>query len=158
MGSQLVGEARTGWSEVIRLFLYGSLRHGGGNDRLLPGARVPAMTGPGWTMYEFAGGAYPVMMPSGATAPVFGEVIDVNIDSPDFRAVEHMEVGAGYNLTPLRVALIGPGGVTECVAYTFAYFHPDDDWIGAPVPGGDWLAHTGYVRSPEERLYRDAGL
>jgi len=172
MGSQLVGEAWKGWPEVISLFVYGSLRHGGGNERLLSGTRRAAYTGAGWTLHEFAQGAYPVMLPSGSVTPVFGEVISLDIDSTEFRAVEHMEHGAGYNLTPLRVTVMEQQqnwtiGSHEAVfvtlphdeeAFTFAYFHADDDWIGKEVPGGDWIAHIGGRLSPEERLYRDASL
>lgn len=163
----------------MRLFVYGTLRNGCGNDRLLEGSRSPALVRTGWTLYEFAGGAYPVMLPGG-THPVVGEVVDVDIDGADFRLVDRMERGAGYHLTPVRadvhtkVVVQQRSGSGETVdlsfyevehdveCFTYGWFDPDDDWIGRPVPDGDWLAHVGLLRvqrtEAEAAAYRDARL
>jgi gamma-glutamylcyclotransferase (GGCT)/AIG2-like uncharacterized protein YtfP len=47
------------------VFIYGTLKRGGGNHHLLAGQefRGPARTAPGFTLYELTG--YPGMVPEG---------------------------------------------------------------------------------------------
>ena len=161
----------------MRLFVYGSLRSGCGNHDMLAVPRRPAVTraslrrGHGWALYEYAGGAYPVMIPTGGGA-VVGELVDIEIESADWVIIEGMERGAGYHLTPLKVDIRSALGDLEThEVFTFAWFDADDDWIGPLVPDGDWVAHRARQRAAlgmtteqqsrsaaEARAYRDARL
>lgn len=161
---------------MIRLFVYGSLRIGGGNERLLPaGPRQPALTGPGWDLFEFAGGAYPVMVATGGPRSVTGDLVTLDIDSAEWADVEHLERGAGYHLTPIHATVLVPrwdwdGKRTSPrtrtmvpadadPVFTFAWFHADDDGIGRHVQDGDWIAHLARQRvAYESAFYRDARL
>lgn len=145
----------------MRLFVYGSLRAGGGNDRLLRGLPFTryAQTRPGWSLFEYGGGSYPVMMPVGR-GMVQGEVITLDLDYPAdtilFHSIDMMERGAGYHLHPIRCTWKHSGlPVPEC--FTYAWFAPDDDWIGKRVESGDWIEHIAQ-RVPEAHAYRDARL
>jgi len=160
--------------DAVRLFVYGTLRAGGGLDHLLTGQRQPALTQPGWSLYEYAGGAYPVMIPIGSGC-VRGDVIDIDIESDEWCHVESMERRSGYHLTTLSVATLtrttvtmrdGIGQHVQDItltdtevgeAITFAWYHADDDGIGPRVENGDWIEHEAML-TPEAWLYRDARL
>lgn len=138
----------------MNLFAYGSLREGGGLTHMLGDAaatRYPARLH-GWTLYEFAGGGYPVALPGG-NGWVYGDLYAIAHESAEWQAIERMERGAGYHLTPVTVRTHRGLAV---VAFTFGWFDPDDDWIGPEVFSGDWIAHL--AAREEAANYRDARL
>lgn len=131
----------------MKLFVYGTLREGMALAHLLPeGERNPAWVW-GFTLWEYAGGRYPVMMEA-TGKHVIGEVVEV-ADLDAFAAVHAMEVGAGYEARPINVKVAherndgsGLRDVYDEEALAYVWAEPDDDNIGAHIESGDWVAHV----------------
>jgi gamma-glutamylaminecyclotransferase len=123
-----LAEART------HVFVYGSLRKGEFNHRLLavPGARLimaKSRTEPGYELRDL--GAFPGMVRGGAGA-VIGEVYEV--DEATLAALDRLE-GHPRFYSRTRIAL-DDGTIVE------AYLLSPGRVMGRPViPTGDWRAH-----------------
>jgi gamma-glutamylaminecyclotransferase len=120
-----------------RVFVYGSLRKGFGNHRLLavPGARLimaKSRTEPGYELRDL--GAFPGMVRGGAGA-VIGEVYEV--DEATLAALDRLE-GHPRFYTRSRIALRD----LEAGAAVEAYLLRPEQVVGKPlVISGDWRAH-----------------
>ncbi len=130
-------------SETIDLLVYGTLRVGGHNDRgLTSSARqvVRNVTVRG-SMNNVHGARpiYPVVDFDAAGQVVGDLLLDVDKNSWAFRDAYSMELGAGYVLRNLDVAM-GPDGALYFGVYGFHYTYGQ---VGVPVPNGDWIAFCG---------------
>jgi gamma-glutamylaminecyclotransferase len=123
--------------EASRVFVYGSLRKGEFNHRLLavPGARLimaRSRTEPGYELRDL--GAFPGMVRGGAGA-VIGEVYEV--DEATLAALDRLE-GHPRFYTRTRIALRD----LEAGAAVEAYLLRPEQVVGKPlVISGDWRAH-----------------
>ncbi len=110
-----------------RVFVYGTLRKGQCNHRLLKSARYLGIfiTRPRYTMLNL--GAYPAVVTGGATA-VTGEVYDITV--PTLAALDRLE---DYPRSYTRDILETPYGN----AWFYVYLGGSGGWpsIGA----GDWV-------------------
>lgn len=114
---------------ITRVFVYGTLRRGEGNHRLLVGARFvgEARTEPSFTLCDL--GAYPAMLEGGATS-IVGEVYEV--DERTLDALDRLEGHPRYyRRAPIALA---DGESVE------AYLLPADRAWGPTrtIDGGDW--------------------
>lgn len=127
------------------VFVYGTLREGGALESMLSGtgSRRRALAH-GYTLFEYAGGAYPVMMQTpGRELPVLGDLIEIDVDDMDAQQrlieVSQMEVASGY--TPAIIQCRSIDDHARHQAIGFLWLDHDDDAIGREVPSGDWLTH-----------------
>ncbi len=113
-----------------RVFVYGTLRQGGTNHRLLAGARHLGgwITPPSYTLYDL--GSYPGAMIGGRT-PVVGEVYAV--DARTLARLDHLE---DYPRLYDRIPLQTPWGA----AWMYVLRHRPRR--ARPLPSGDWMAST----------------
>lgn len=130
----------------MKLFVYGTLRDGMSLSHLLPHGERHAAWLWGYTLFEYAGGAYPVMMEA-TGKHVIGEVVDV-ADLDEFVRVHAIETGAGYEAHTVNVRTVverrdgsGLRDVFDEQALAYVFPHVDDDGIGAHVESGDWVTH-----------------
>jgi gamma-glutamylcyclotransferase (GGCT)/AIG2-like uncharacterized protein YtfP len=118
---------------ITRVFVYGTLRRGEGNHRLLAGARCvgAARTAPAFTLRDL--GAYPAMLAGGATS-VVGEVYEV--DELTLDVLDRLEGHPRfYRREPIALA---DGAHVE------AYLLPADRAWGLTrtIESGDWRARA----------------
>ncbi len=115
-----------------RMFVYGTLRVGEPNHRLLVGAELvgPARTHLGFRLYDL--GAFPGMVAIG-TGRVAGELVLVD-DGIRARVDELEGHPRFYQRTPIR---LDDGSVAE------AYLLPKTSVVGRPIiRAGDWRRRT----------------
>jgi gamma-glutamylcyclotransferase (GGCT)/AIG2-like uncharacterized protein YtfP len=126
---------------VHRVFVYGTLRAGEGNHRLLAGAGFVglARTEPAFRMFDL--GAYPAVAPGGSTE-IEGEVYEV--DDAMLARLDRLEGHPTfYTRTPIALA---DGSEAEAYLMRAARLRGY-----AEIPSGDWLARG----SKEERSDED---
>ena len=107
--------------------VYGSLRHGLGNHRLLQGAEFKGLdtTQPEWTMYSLGG--FPGLMQEGET-PITIEVYEVDVDT--FARLDGLE---GYPRFYNRVE------IDTIYGKAWIYFLQDNSYRDhSIVQSGDW--------------------
>jgi gamma-glutamylaminecyclotransferase len=111
-----------------RVFVYGTLRQGEGNHRLLLSARFvgEAHTVPGFALYDL--GAFPGLVREGA-GTVTGELYDV--DEATLAALDRLE-GVPSFYRRERIELEGVGS-TDAYTLTSRQVRGCD-----LIPGGDW--------------------
>lgn len=123
-----------------RVFVYGSLLRGLGNDRLLRDAELECETHtePGYELYNL--GAFPAMVPGGSQV-VYGEVY--RVDGATLNRLDYLEGHPDYYLRT-RVRLQG-GDTVE------AYLLDHDQVHGHErVVSGDWRDHAQLAWSWKE--------
>lgn len=114
-----------------QVFVYGSLRRGEGNHRILTTARFVtlARTARAYTLVDL--GAYPGLL-EGGTYAVVGEIYEV--DAHTLAALDRME---GHPTFYERKALVLEDGI-EVEGYVLAR----DQWrVRAAIESGDWCEH-----------------
>lgn len=109
-------------------------------SRYLSGERRLAVLW-GWTLYGYGPSRAEVLYPlavrgaSPGSAPVVGEVVEVDwLDSMVREAVD-IETKAGY--VPARVEVHRQVDTVDAIV--FEWRHQDDDWIQDRIESGDWL-------------------
>ena len=114
---------------MTRVFVYGTLRAGQPNHRLLRGATAfgAATTAEPFVMHDL--GAFPAIVAGGAT-PIAGEVYEVDADT--LRALDRLE---GYPGFYDRVE-VGLTDGTRALVYTM---QPRQVAERPIIPTGDWL-------------------
>jgi gamma-glutamylaminecyclotransferase len=118
-------------SPLHRVFVYGSLRRGLHNHRLLSGARFDgeAITSPGFRLYDL--GSFPGMVAEGSER-VRGEAFCV--DTATLEALDRFESHPRfYRRTAIR---LGDGAEVETYLLT-----PEQVEGRRMVHGGDWQRH-----------------
>jgi gamma-glutamylcyclotransferase (GGCT)/AIG2-like uncharacterized protein YtfP len=138
----------------MKLFVYGTLRHGFGLHDLIEGALgVPVLSGKAkpvkartlGRLHYHAAGYYPVLLPDLAGL-VHGEVYDLPFPNPDTEAIIRLETGAGYDMEE-RLVVTDLDRITTDKVWMFTW--PDQGWrVGEPVPGNDWA-------NAERRIYEE---
>jgi gamma-glutamylaminecyclotransferase len=116
---------------MTRVFVYGTLRAGQPNHRVLRGATAlgAATTAEPFVMHDL--GAFPAIVAGGAT-PIAGEVYQVDADT--LRSLDHLE---GYPQFYDRVEVALTDG-TSALVYTMQ----PRQVVGRPIiHSGDWLRH-----------------
>jgi gamma-glutamylcyclotransferase (GGCT)/AIG2-like uncharacterized protein YtfP len=118
-----------------RVFVYGTLRQGEGNHRLLLSARFvgEASTAAGFALYDL--GAFPGLVHEGA-GTVAGEVYDV--DAETLAALDRLE-GVPSFYRRERIELEGVGS-TDAYTLTLRQVRGCD-----LIPSGDWKRRAGRV-------------
>jgi gamma-glutamylaminecyclotransferase len=136
-GTREPKEAKPTGAATTFVFVYGSLRKGEFNHRLLavPGARLviaKARTEPGYELRDL--GAFPGMVRGGAGA-VIGEVYEV--DEATLAALDRLEGHPRfYSRTRIALRDLEAGAAVE------AYLLRPEQVVGKPlVISGDWRAH-----------------
>lgn len=116
-------------TQQTKVFVYGSLRQGYGNHRLLEGSTFLGQrtTQPLFTMVNL--GAFPAVLPDGDT-PIVGELYEVDADT--FDRLDWLE---GYPNFYDRM-LVDIEGDTAWMYYIAG------ESRGSIVPSGDWNART----------------
>lgn len=119
---------------MTRVFVYGTLKRGGGNHALLAGQRYlgPARTPPGFTLHSL--GDYPGMVRSpGDSAGVVGELWAV--DDSCLKKLDELEgVAEGlYERVPIKLAPPFAGQTVETYLYLRSV-------AGRPAIGSEWPA------------------
>lgn len=128
-----------GSDETVPIFVYGTLRQGGGNHaRLL--ARAPELvtsTAPGFALYDL--GAFPAMLSTNTAGRVVGEVYRVT--AAELRALDRLE---GVPTLYYRDAIRLTGGA-EAFAYLMNVLPRGTE---RRIVGGDWMArHASFEAS-----------
>jgi gamma-glutamylcyclotransferase (GGCT)/AIG2-like uncharacterized protein YtfP len=132
---------------TLGVFVYGTLRRGGGLDPMVP-ARVPRrramVRGRLWLAPAL--GCYPVLTTHDADLDdlVMGEVL-VHVLPWQLPDVDAMETGAGYERQ--MVTLTGLMWDTAHVT-AWAYVWPPDELHGRRIESGDWLPPLFRSRAP----------
>lgn len=87
----------------MKLFVYGTLKRGHGNNGLLAGEEFvkEAETAPAYKI--FSNGYYPVLVPAEDGVSVKGEIWNVTNESR-LRRIDSMEIGAGYKRDTIKMA------------------------------------------------------
>jgi len=137
---------------VISLFVYGTLRQGGPLQHLLP-TGLERRTAVMWdaSLFEYAGGAYPVLMLTpGVRTPVVGDLLSLDVDNDERHAeafvdIVRMEQFSGYGVSAHVVRTVDDS--EQHTALVFVYGNADDDAIGPYVESGDWITHTTLDRA-----------
>lgn len=143
---------------TTRVFVYGTLMSGCGNDRLMTDPRYrpeggearlvgPALTRPEFTMYSCYGGGYPALVRTGGTA-IVGEVWEVN--DAVLERLDRLE-GVPHHYQRIEVPLAVPEGA----APAHVYVQPAKHWEGREadvIASGAWRA---FLTEREERLRRE---
>lgn len=118
---------------TTHVFVYGTLRRGEGNHRLLVDARFvrETRTVPAFTLCDL--GAYPALLEGGGTS-VLGEVYEVT--RAELAALDRLEGHPTfYRREPIELE---DGAVVE------AYLLPEARaWSGRVITSGDWKSRQG---------------
>lgn len=140
------GRARVAWNQHVTgsslLFVYGTLRKGGGNDigRLAPQARFVSIATMRGRMFDL--GDYPTVLLDTAAGDIVGELYDVTTrDWIVLDALEEIVTPTRPDGEYFRVAGTATdphGRVHACQVYVA---NADAVRLDRPVAGGDWLAH-----------------
>lgn len=126
-------------SNLMYIFVYGTLKHGGGlNFKLDNGKFIGAYrTQPKYTLFDVG---HPCLT-TGGTTRVLGDLYEVE-DLAQIIQVHNMETRAGYRLE--RVHLQG------FRRKAFAYMQvPEEAWAPKVIASGDWVSH---LRKKNRRL------
>jgi len=121
-----------------RLFVYGTLMSGCGNNRLLSGARLvqsAQVIGP-WMMRDLGG--IPAVTPSGRVGIIRGELWD-NVSPAMLRMIDGLEGHPHWYERKPVVVFANDGAVLETDVWM--YVMPRDQVRGPLIPGGDWRRH-----------------
>lgn len=121
-------------SDLIPVFVYGTLRVGHGNFTWAADAVVyvlPDCTAEGRIYFVHHGGGYPVAK-FDEVGTILGDILWFDPKHPEYESVVSMEIGAGYELR--QVSVTTPEGDTmDC--QTFHYRHKPG---GPRIEDGDW--------------------
>lgn len=125
-------------SEILPVFVYGTLRVGEGNFEWIQDCVVEYdqdVTAFGHIWFYHSIGSYPVAKFAQTTDTIKGDVLWCNSDHRMYERMVAMEVGAGYEFKEIEVVL--SNGVRQDVMG----FH----WLGTPrsslyIEHGDWRA------------------
>lgn len=126
-------------SDLVPVFVYGTLRVGHGNFSWASDAVVYALidcTAEGRIYFVTQDRGYPVAK-FDETGTILGDVLWFDPKHPDYESVVQMEVNAGYELRPISVKTPQDGSM-EC--QTFHYVHRPR---GQRIMDGDWAKAVG---------------
>lgn len=117
---------------MFRVFVYGSLMTGFGNNRLLEDSRLisPAETLPNYEMVSF--GAFPGVIPGGSTR-IIGELWEVDVDT--LERLDDLESNGRFYTREIR-NLAGPLGTA------WIYLLPREHLDRPRVVSGDWREYA----------------
>lgn len=120
------------------VFVYGTLRSDYRHAPFGPAAMdsVRGCTAQG-TMFLVRGGGYPIVDFDGE-GTIVGELVLVDTEHERFDSIDGMELGAGYDRRHVQVTR-PDGEVVEALAY---HMGRNRDWLGQPVPAGDFVTHV----------------
>lgn len=126
------------------IFVYGTLRHGGGLNFKLDNGRFVGSykTKPLYTLYDVG---HPCLV-KGGTTRVSGDLYEIE-DLGQIIHVHNMETRAGYSLEPVKLQ-----GFRK---KAFAYLQtPEKGWPTKVVASGDWVAYLRTKYGQENKVPR----
>lgn len=122
-------------SDLIGIFVYGTLRPGSYNHWYEEEGVDPNCTARGRLYFVHGHSGFPVA-DFDEEGVIVGDVIWLRDDSQDFQDICNMELGAGYTLRDIEVT------DAEGSTYTAYAWHYPQKLRGKRIPDGDWLKAT----------------